>query len=207
VAPPAPSAIAITPFGDGALRLALPPGVAPRGAFDALRALAGVTDVVVTERHACVYFDPATPPADLAVVVARLREAPASSAAQGPLVTVRARYDGPDLARVAAHAGLTPDAVVAIHTAREYTVRVVGFLPGFAYLGELDPRIAVARLASPRARVPAGAIGIAGARTGVYPSASPGGWNLVGTAVDFVAFRPDVGATLALGDRVRFEAV
>jgi UPF0271 protein len=85
-------------------------------------------------------------------------------------------------------------------------VRVVGFLPGFAYLGGLDERLVVPRRASPRARVPAGAVALAGPYTGVYPLASSGGWNLVGTALDFVAFSPAEGATLRLGDTVRFEA-
>jgi 5-oxoprolinase (ATP-hydrolysing) subunit A len=97
--------------------------------------------------------------------------------------------------------------VVVLHASREYTVRTVGFLPGFAYLGEVDARIAVPRLSTPRTRVPALAVGLAGRRTGIYPFASPGGWNLLGTAVDFTPFRPDSGAQLRLGDRVRFERV
>jgi UPF0271 protein len=122
-----------------------------------------------------------------------------------PLITVRVRYDGPDLSAVAERVGLSVEDVVLLHVSREYTVRTVGFLPGFSYLGEVDARIAVPRLATPRTRVPALAVGVAGRRTAVYPVASPGGWNLLGTAVDFTAFRPESGAQLRLGDRVRFE--
>jgi UPF0271 protein len=81
----------------------------------------------------------------------------------------------------------------------------VGFVPGFAYLGDLDPHIAIPRRSTPRARVPAGSVAIAGHRTGIYPFETPGGWHLLGTAVDFRAFDPEHGATFRIGDRVRFE--
>lgn len=194
------------PMGDGALRLVLPGQLEPRAVLAALRAEPGVVDAVVSEAHACVYFDPAAPPEDPRRVLGRLVAQPASGV-EPPLVTVRVRYDGPDLAAVAERVGLPVDEVVRLHVSREYTVRTVGFLPGFAYLGEVDERIAVPRLATPRTRVPALAVGLAGRRTGIYPVASPGGWNLLGTAVDFTAFRPDTGAQLRLGDRVRFERV
>ena len=116
-------------------------------------------------------------------------------------------FRSPDLAAVAERVGLAVDDVALLHASREYTVCAVGFLPGFAYLGEVDARIAVPRLATPRPRVPALAVGLAGGRTGIYPFASPGGWNLIATAVDFTPFHPDTGARLALGDRVLFERV
>lgn len=191
------------PFGDGASRIALPAGADPRAVWAALRSLPGAVDVVVAETHACVTFDPGAPVEDLAAVVAA-----ALRAAPGPEpepVRVRVRYDGPDLQRVASWAGLGEEEVVRLHLAPIYTVRVLGFLPGFAYLGKVDLRIAAPRLPSPRSRVPAGAVGVAGARTGIYPFASPGGWNLIGSVVDFTPFDPDRGAALALGDRVRFE--
>lgn len=199
-------ALPTEPFGDGALRLGLPANVERRAALDALRAVPGVVDAVITEEHACVYFDPLAPPEDPRLALGRLLHA-AARPTERPLVTVRVRYDGPDLERVAARAGLSTDEVARLHGSREYTVRCVGFLPGFAYLGEVDPRIATPRLATPRTRVPALAVGIAGSRTGIYPFASPGGWNLIGTALDFTAFRPDSGTVLQLGDRVRFERV
>jgi UPF0271 protein len=193
-------------LGEGALRLALPEGVERRAAREALGALPGVVDAVIAEEHACVYFDPATPPQEPRLALARLLRVPPPPDTRPP-TPLRVRYDGPDLEAVATRVGMTPDAVAKLHTAREYTVRCVGFLPGFAYLGEVDARIAVPRLATPRTRVPALAVGIAGGRTGVYPFASPGGWNLIGTALDFTAFTPDQGSLLRLGDRVRFERV
>jgi UPF0271 protein len=199
-------ALPAEPLGDGALRLSLPEGLERRAAREALCALPGVVDAVIAEEHACVYFDPDAPPEEPRLALARLLRAPAPMDARPP-TTLRVRYDGPDLKAVASRAGLTEDAVTQLHAAREYTVRCVGFLPGFAYLGEVDARIAVPRLATPRTRVPALAVGIAGGRTGVYPFASPGGWNLIGTALDFTAFTPDRGALLRLGDRVRFERV
>ncbi|AGC43025.1 LamB/YcsF family/allophanate hydrolase family protein [Myxococcus stipitatus DSM 14675] len=199
-------ALPIQPLGDGALRFSLPDTVERRAAREVLKALPGVVDAVVTEQHACVYFDPSAPPEEPRLALSRLLYAPMDTVERA-LVTLRIRYDGPDLEKVAARAGLSVDDVARLHAAREYTVRCVGFLPGFAYLGELDPRIVVPRLPTPRMRVPALAVGIAGARTGVYPFASPGGWSLIGTAMDFTAFHPDRGAVLQLGDRVRFEQV
>lgn len=193
-------------LGDGALRLSLPEGLERRSAREALCALPRVVDAVITEEHACVYFNPDAPPEEPRLALARLLLVPPPPDARPP-TTLRVRYDGPDLEAVAARTGLTKDEVTKLHATREYTVRCVGFLPGFAYLGEVDPRIAVPRLATPRTRVPALAVGIAGGRTGVYPFASPGGWNLIGTALDFTAFTPDQGAVLRLGDRVRFERV
>ncbi|NMO22339.1 carboxyltransferase domain-containing protein [Pyxidicoccus fallax] len=199
-------ALPAEPLGDGALRLILPEGLERRATREALCALPRVVDAVITEEHACVYFDPASPPEEPRLALARLLRVPAPVDTRPPTV-IRVRYDGPDLAAVAERAKLSVDEVARLHAGREYSVRCVGFLPGFAYLGEVDPRIAVPRLPTPRTRVPALAVGIAGGRTGVYPFASPGGWNLIGTALDFAAFTPDEGAVLRLGDRVRFERV
>jgi UPF0271 protein len=117
---------------------------------------------------------------------------------------VKVRYDGPDLGDVARATGLSAAEVARLHWARDYVVAQVGFLPGFAYLRGLDGRLVVPRRGAPRTRVPARAVGIAGPYTGVYPFESPGGWNLLGTAVDFTPFVPERGATLELDDRVRF---
>ena len=113
---------------------------------------------------------------------------------------------GPDLADVAAFAGCSADDVVARHAGRVYRVYMLGFLPGFAYLGQVDPSIAAPRRAAPREQVPAGSVGIAGAQTGVYPQPSPGGWQIIGrTALRM--FDPASGSRLQPGDRVRFMAV
>ena len=115
---------------------------------------------------------------------------------------------GPDLGAVAEHAGLTPDEVVATHVGAEYLVYMIGFAPGFPYLGGLSPRIATPRRASPRITVPAGSVGIAGEQTGVYPLSTPGGWQLIGRT-PLALFRPfdDPPTLLRLGDRVRFVSI
>jgi inhibitor of KinA len=89
-------------------------------------------------------------------------------------------YDGIDLERVAAHNGLTTGQVKSLHTAARYTVAMIGFLPHFPYLIGLDERLATPRLVNPRTRVPAGSVAIGGAQTGIYPTESPGGWNILG---------------------------
>ncbi len=121
------------------------------------------------------------------------------------LVPVPTRYDGEDLSEVARMSDLAVAELVALHSSREYTVFFLGFMPGFAYLGTLDPRIRAPRLASPRARVPTGAVAVADGQTAIYPFASPGGWRLIGHT-DFVPFdaTADPPAALRAGDRVRF---
>lgn len=112
---------------------------------------------------------------------------------------------GPDLDFVAANCGLTPDEVVRIHTATDYPVYLMGFTPGFPYLGGMDARIAAPRLPSPRTDVPAGSVGIAGEQTGVYPLESPGGWRIIGRT-PLRLFQPErtPPALLSAGDVVRF---
>jgi UPF0271 protein len=192
------------PLGDGAARFDRPRGVSGRALLELLRRWPRVLDVVVTEEHYALYFDPRAVPADPTSAVARLA---ATADPAGRLVTIPASYDGPDLDDVAASTGLSRDEVVRAHEEAEYVVSMVGFLPGFAYLRGVSDRLMVPRRATPRARVPALAIGIAAGYTGVYPCASPGGWNLIANAVEFTPFDPERGSTLAIGDRVRFERV
>jgi len=121
---------------------------------------------------------------------------------------VRVRYggeEGPDLPEVARATGLAPDDVVALHAGAEYEVGFIGFSPGFPYLSGLPDRLHTARRESPRARVAAGSVAVVGAQAGIYPIASPAGWNVIGRT-DFVLFDAarDEPATLAPGDRVRF---
>lgn len=192
----------LRPLGDGALRFSVPSGVDARVLLDALRATPGVLDAVVTERHASVCFDEAVP--DLEAVIAATVSA--GRPPEGRLHTIRVRYDGLDLDAIAEVTGLGRAGVIAVHTGVVYTVRSLGFMPGFAYLGDLPTALRLPRRASPRARVPAGSVAIAGSRTAVYPAESPGGWHVMGLALDFVAFDSTRGATLQLGERVRFEA-
>lgn len=121
------------------------------------------------------------------------------------LVEVPVVYDGEDLAEVARRTGLSTAEVVQRHTAPEYLVAFLGFAPGFPYLVGLDPALHVPRRATPRTRVPAGSVGLAGEQTGIYPRPTPGGWQLVGRTdtVLFDASR-EPPALLAAGDRLRF---
>lgn len=112
---------------------------------------------------------------------------------------------GPDLDFVAAHNDLEPEEVVELHAGEIYVVYMIGFAPGFPYLGGLSPRITAPRLEKPRAVVPAGSVGIAGSQTGIYPLETPGGWRLIGRSPARL-FRTDEEppALLKAGDRVRF---
>ena len=124
----------------------------------------------------------------------------------GEVHTIEIVYDGPDLDAIAAATGSTRSAIIEAHAKTSYSVEVVGFLPGFGYLAELDERLRLPRLASPRKVVPRGSVGIAGRYTGIYPFASPGGWNLLGRAVDANLFDPKVDrfTRFRVGDTVRF---
>ena len=118
----------------------------------------------------------------------------------------RTIYDGVDLDDVARRTGLSRADVIALHAGRDYDVDLIGFLPGFAYLSPLDPRLVVARRPAPRPRVPARSVGIAGPYTGVYPSIAPGGWHLIGRVVDVDLFDPSrrPPSLFEPGDTVRF---
>jgi KipI family sensor histidine kinase inhibitor len=115
---------------------------------------------------------------------------------------------GPDLSDVAAMHGITLAQAIELHISTTYLVYFLGFVPGFAYLGQLPEALATPRLATPRKRVPAGSVGIAGNQTGVYPFATPGGWRLLGRT-PMAMFRTDRDglSLLSIGDRVRFTAV
>jgi len=175
--------------------------------------IAGVRDVVPTYRSVAVYFDPLR--ASYGVLLARLeRDAaqppPAASAARAPLrIPVCYGGDfGPDLAEVARFAGLGEDEVIALHAAATYRVFMLGFVPGFAYMGVVDERIAAPRHSTPRVRVPRGSVGIAGVQTGVYPAETPGGWQLIGRT-PLKPFDPDRAEPFLMkaGDAVCFEAI
>ena len=171
----------------------------------------GVHDVLATFRSVAVFFDPLR--TDVEALRARLFTLPSDQERLPPpsLVEIPVEYGGdagPDLDVVARGARLSADEVIARHAAREYRVFMIGFLPGFAYLGIVDDAIASARHATPRLRVAPGSVGIAGLQTGVYPQASPGGWQIIGrtTTRPFDAQRTPA-TLLTPGDRVRFVPV
>ena len=121
------------------------------------------------------------------------------------LIEIPTTYDGPDLADTAEHSHLSVAELIALHAEREYTAYFLGFLPGTAYCGRLDPRIIAPRLERPRERVPAGSVAIADGQTIVYPLASPGGWRLIGRT-ETLMFDPraEDPVRIRAGDRVRF---
>lgn len=170
-------------------------------------------DVVVGYCTVTVYFDPLRVDApwlesEIHAAAGPSREGMRTGKA---VVEIPVCYEGdlaPDLADVAAFGGCSIEEVVAFHTSRLYRVYMVGFIPGFAYLAEVDSRIAAPRRATPRTAVPAGAVGIAGGQTGIYPAVTPGGWNIIGrtSRKPFDPTRPDP-FLFEVGAEVRFRAV
>ncbi len=131
-----------------------------------------------------------------------------SSASEGRMVEIPVVYGGsagPDLDNVARHTGLSTREVIERHSSAEYVVYFLGFLPGFAYMGGLDASLATPRHTTPRVSIPAGSVGIGGEQTGIYPMASPGGWQLIGrTALQLFDPSQQPPTLLRPGDRVRF---
>ena len=167
----------------------------------------GVDDVIGALRTVLVRGSVGTG-ALRAIVAQRLAGTSGAVAPTAPAtVVIPVDYDGDDLADVAARCHLTVDAVIAAHAAAAYTVAFCGFAPGFAYLTGLPGSMVLPRRATPRPRVPAGAVAIAGDLSAVYPTPSPGGWHLLGRT-DVVLFDPtrQPPALLPPGTRVRFEA-
>ncbi|SFO70435.1 sensor histidine kinase inhibitor, KipI family [Geodermatophilus dictyosporus] len=194
----------VLPSGSSALLVELDDLDAVLGFTAALldRAVPGVADVVPAARTVLVVAD-----GDLADVRAALERLPwrPGRRGSGERVELPVHYDGADLAAVAGLLGTDADGVVAAHTSREWTVAFCGFAPGFGYCTPDAEPWDVPRLASPRTRVPAGAVGLAGGFTGVYPRESPGGWQLLGrTDVAVFDLSRDPAALLRPGVRVRF---
>jgi len=166
----------------------------------------GVVELVPAYRTVLIVADPGQAEAldDLAARLPGL-ELPPAEAVAGETVDIPVRYDGEDLPEVAGLTGLEPEEVVRRHTAPEYTVAFLGFSPGFPYLVGLDPALQVPRRDTPRTSIPAGSVGLAGNQTGIYPTATPGGWQLIGRT-EVTLFDParDPPALLAPGTRLRF---
>jgi KipI family sensor histidine kinase inhibitor len=212
--------VRIVPAGDAAWLIELPERIdaavnarAIRIAREVKRSGVRATDVVVGYRSVMVYVDPLAD--DAPSVERRLQEIAAATEAgedvPGPLVEVPVCYDGPhgpDLADVAAFGTCSIDEVIERHLALEYRVFVVGFVPGFAYMASVDPRIAAPRRKSPRLKVPAGSVAVAAGQTGVYPAETPGGWSLIGRC-PVKPYDPDRPEPFLFhpGDRVRFRRI
>jgi len=175
------------PLGDRAIRFARPAGSA-RAIVRAVRAWPGVVDVVVAEDDVAAYFDRTPAPGDLSI--------DEGGAEESRTIDLVAIYDGPDLEELSKKIE-----VAAIHKQGLYVVETMGFLPGFAYMSGLDLRLHFPRKSTPRTRVSAGSIGIAGKYTGVYPFDSPGGWHIIGRVKEKMW---NGAPLLRLGDRVRF---
>ena len=143
-----------------------------------------ITEVVPTYRSATVHYRPEVLSyEELKQLLLSLTQGSAEEAEELPVVEIPVCYGGeygPDLLEVAQHCSLTPEEVIARHTAPTYRIYMLGFTPGFPYLGGMDPSIAAPRRKEPRIHIPAGSVGIAGEQTGVYPIVSPGGWQLIG---------------------------
>lgn len=213
--------VRIVPAGDSALRVELPAGVDLETSArvvamaEAARKRFGyaLRDVVIGYHTLTMYFDPlAIDPRWLEEQLELIaRDEAGESPAPHATIDVPVCYGGelgPDLASVAAQAGCSEEEVIGLHTGRDYRVFVVGFVPGFAYMGPVDPKLALPRRPNPRTRVPAGSVAIAAGQTGIYPVETPGGWHLIGrttvrpfddTRVEPSLFHP--------GDRVTFRSI
>jgi KipI family sensor histidine kinase inhibitor len=166
------------------------------------RGLLAATEIVPGERT--VLLDGVDPRVDLA----GCSPPDDTSPSNGRLIEVTTVFDGDDLGFVAAHWGMSAEAAVGRLTETEFTVAFCGFAPGFAYLRGLDPALTVPRLGAPRPKVPAGAVALAGNYAGIYPTASPGGWRLVGhTDQNLFDVRREPPALLTPGTRVRLAVV
>jgi inhibitor of KinA len=209
------------PAGDAALLVEFPQRIDPVVSGRAVavsraiqdRCAGRIRDVVVGYASVTVYFDPLQ--TDIGAIEAEIsravelnREAP--SIAEG-VIDVPVCYGGqlgPDLAQIAAFAGATEAETIELHCAPVYRVYVVGFMPGFAYMASVHPRLAMPRRPTPRTRVPAGSVAIASGQTGIYPIESPGGWHLIGrTWLKPYDERRSEPFLFKPGDRVRFHPV
>jgi inhibitor of KinA len=206
----------VLPFGESALLVELGDEFQEnvvgwaRGISDYWETTARLGPAVPAYASALLRFDPLrTAPAEAEKValamLARGQLMPTLGNEPRRVVEIPTTYDGPDLADTAERSQLSVEQLIALHAEREYTAYFLGFLPGTAYCGRLDPRIVAPRLERPRERVPAGSVAIADGQTTVYPLASPGGWRLIGrTALAMFDPGADEPFRIQAGDRVRF---
>ncbi len=213
--------LSVKPLGDSAVTVQLGDAIHPRihrrvrsfchhlekdvppGVVEWVPAYGSVT--VFYRPHVIRYDELVKKLTDLAADLDRVQLPPARLIV---LPTVYGGEWGPDLPFVAEHNGLPPEEVIRLHSGRDYLVYMMGFVPGFPYLGGMSERIAAPRLERPRPRIPEGAVGIAGKQTGVYPLETPGGWRLIGrTPVRLYDPGREEPILLRMGDRLRFQPV
>ncbi|MEU9915625.1 5-oxoprolinase subunit PxpB [Streptomyces sp. NPDC051001] len=198
------------PVGDDALLVEVSSGEEAQSLHAELlrrRAEGSLTVAEIVPAARTVLLDGLADPARLASELTSSAVPPSPPRARD-VVELPVRYDGPDLADVAAHWGVAPHEVARIHAATEFTVAFCGFAPGFGYLTGLPQQYDVPRRATPRTAVPSGSVGLAGPYTGVYPRSSPGGWQLIGTTDTVLWDHTRVpAALLSPGTRVRFVPV
>lgn len=224
-----PLSLSFSPLGDRALLIEFADAPDPvvtarvRALADFLlaSALPGVTDLVPALGSLALHYDPEAWQANDATrapydnLVGALQElipqAEGMPRAEGALIEIPVVYGGEygeDLESLAAARGISAAEAAEIHASAEYTVYMLGFVPGFAYLGPLDQRLDLPRRETPRVQVPAGSVAVANGLTGIYPMALPGGWHVIGrTPLKLFDLNRDPPARLAAGDRVRFVAV
>lgn len=173
----------------------------------------GIIETVPAYRSLLIYFEPLqVHPKELREILFRLSQQPLESELSKPrlieIPTVYGGEYGPDLEFVASHNKLSVNEVIQIHTGTPYLIYMIGFLPGFPYLGGMSAKIAAPRLDTPRTRIPAGSVGIAGTQTGIYPAESPGGWRLIGRT-PLKVFDPtrEPPALFQAGDYLKFVSV
>jgi len=169
-----------------------------------------LVEMVPTYRSLLVYYDPhLTSPEELRAKLKILTEKSEAGEFPNPKVTeIPTAYGGEygcDLEFVAEYNGLSPEEIIRFHAGKAYLIYMLGFIPGFAYLGGVSPRIATPRLPTPRAKILAGSVGIAGNQTGIYPAESPGGWRVIGrTPIELFNPEKEPPALLQMGNYVKF---
>lgn len=214
----------IEPLGDSALIIRVVEEFHPEESLDAVlraaqelerAALPGVIELAPAYATVGVFFDPARTELDalrteIEDALRKMEPAP-SHAGSGSTIEVPVCYENefaPDLRAVAWHANLSIEEVVQRHASASYRVSCVGFTPGFPYLSGLPAELATPRRDSPRKRIPPGSVGIGGTQTGIYPSVSPGGWNIIGrTPLRLFDVQREPPALFHAGDRVRFRRI
>ena len=212
---PAQRSLRIEPLGDAALLVELGQRVDTALNTRALALAAAlqkrrdVREAVPGYASVAVHYDPEQVTyRGLTGVIERLVEAKPPPATPGRLHRIPVVYDGPDLEEAASELGLTPEAIVRLHTAPTYRCFMIGFTPGWAYLGPLPEELRLPRRRVPRTHVPPGSVAMAGSQTGVYPLPTPGGWHLIGrTTLKLFLAQSDPPTLLRTGDRVKFFAV